>query len=192
MPIFRVTDNQIMWSQTVQNVLHFRAETGGPITRQDLSNHFEAHWIGNIKGMQTASITHVKISVRELDDPAPPFERTINLPGTQGGIDHGLLTVTAEVLRLRSSFTGPHSRGRIYVAGCPNGSYFDGIMTGTRLGLWAPKLADIASFYLPGATSPYRLVISPRTTPASHLDVSSLVMATLVGVQKRRQIGVGI
>lgn len=189
--IYRVTDNQIMYGSTIQNVLHFRHASSDPSMLSTLATEYRDSWINNVRTMQSGAITHTVVQVRLLASQFATFNFTTNIAGSNSNSSEYKLTV-AHIIRLRSALIGRHGRGRVYIGGMAYNLTQSGLLTTGILTTWNQTLAAIMAKFGPSGTSAFRLVIIPRNNPDGYTDVTSLQMAPTEGTQRRRNIGVGI
>lgn len=174
--IYRVTDNQIMYGSTVQNVLHFKHGSSDPATMQTLANEYRDIWIQRVRSVQSSAITHTTVNVRMLESQFAPFNLTVNLPGTNSFSDEYKLCV-AHIIRLRAATLGRHGRGRVYIAGIAFNLTTNGLLKSSIVTTWNTQLALILGAFGPGGSSAFRLCITPRGNPQGSIDVTNLQMA---------------
>lgn len=192
MPVYEVVDEQTMYGQIYQNVLHFFRDDVLANAPSLLADDFQNAWVNNIRGLQMGTITHTRIKVRELGSANATFEKVINVPGTNGGAVTDIIPFVSEILQLRTALSGRHGRGRVYIAGIKNGTFVSGFITGTRLTEWTPKITGIMAAYGPTGSSQFRLCVIPRAQFTQVKQVTAMQVASRPGVQRRRNVGVGI
>lgn len=189
--IFRVTTVGLMYGQEIQNVLHFHGPSSDPAELSALADHVATNWIGVVKLQQTASLVYTGVRVRMLESQFPTFTKTVNIPGSFGADDQ-VSTMLAFVLRLRSAVIGKHGRGRLYIGGVLKGWTTNGLVTQAQLDVWATRISTLMGIYGPNGSSNYRLTICPHKAPFNINDVTSMQIASKLGVQRRRNIGIGV
>lgn len=176
----------------MQNVLHFH-NPDGTLTLPQVADDCIANWIGPLKTQQDDNGIYTSIGVRNIDDmTSSPYVRTIAI---QGGADHGDQQVPymCMVLKLRTAIAGRRGRGRVYVAGLATAHTANGVLSSGGLALWENPLClpAIRNAYLAGGSSDLGLVVYHRDT-RDHSFVTEILPRSVPGVQRRRNIGVGI
>lgn len=189
--IFRVTLVQRMYGQELQNVIHFTGPSSDPLELQALADDVVANWIGNVRTRQTSEVRYLQVKVRLLESQFPPFTKTVNIPG-EFGPDTEVSTVLAFILRLRTAFIGRRGRGRVYIPGVLKGWTTNGLVDQDVIDEWNFQIANILGAYGPGGSTNYRLTLCPHSAPFTNRDVTSIQVAPSLGVQRRRNIGVGV
>jgi len=189
--IFRVTTIGAMYGQQVQNVVHFTGPSSDPNELSALADHIAANWLLTIKTGQTSALVYNSIKVRLLESQFPTFVKTVNIPGAFG-FDDEVSTVLSFILRLRSSEIGKRGRGRLYLAGVLKGWTTLGLVDSDILVAWNNRIATLMGVYGPSGSSTYRLSIVPSKAPFTVRSVTSMQIAPTLGVQRRRNIGIGV
>jgi hypothetical protein len=180
-----------MYNQQCQNVLHFLGPTSDPAQMSALADDLAVNWIGVVRARMSSAVRYVAITVRLLESQFPPFTKTLSVFGSQQ-FDNELDTFKAFVLRLRSAEIGKRGRGRIYVPGVMKGWTTEGIVDDDVQVAWNNNIATLMATYGPGGSSPFRLTICPSKPPFSTREVTSMQVAPTLGIQRRRNIGVGV
>lgn len=188
---FRVTDIGTMYGQQHQNVLHFAGPSSDPLQMSALADEFTATWVTQMKGGQSQAYVHSQIKVRMLESQFPPFIKTINLAGANQ-FDDELFTPTAFVIRLRTDFVGRQGRGRIYLGGVNKGWTTNGLVDADVITSFNNRFATILGQFGLGGASAFDLVVLPHNPPFSVRNVTSMQLAPTLGVQRRRNIGIGV
>lgn len=189
--IFRVTTIAGMYGQQIQNVFHLTGPSADPAELSAIADSIAATWLFTLKGGVTASLVWNSVKVRLLESQFPPFVKTINVPGAFGNDDQ-VSTVLAFIMRLRTSEIGRHGRGRLYIAGVLKGWTTNGLVTDAIITAWNNRFATLMGAYGPGGSTNYRLVLCPSKPPFATRAVTSIQLAPTLGVQRRRNIGIGI
>jgi hypothetical protein len=189
--IFRVTLVQSMYGQQIQNVFHLRGASSDPLELSAIAEDVNTFWVNVVSAEQTASLVYNGIRVRMLESQFPTFTKTINRPGAFG-TDDQMLTFSAFILRLRAAEIGRRGRGRLYIAGLLKGWYVNGVVTAATITRWQLVINQLMGSYGPTGNRPYKLCIVPSKPPVEHRDVTTMSIAPTLGVQRRRNIGVGI
>ena len=191
MSVFRVTIIASMYGQQIQNVIHFTGQSQGTTTLSALADEVAANWIGTVKQRQTSALVYNQVKVRELDGTLPPFVKTVNIPGSFG-FDNEVSTVLAFILRLRTANIGRRGRGRVYIGGVLKGWTTLGLVNGDIINAWNAVATTLLGFWGPNGTSVFTLVLCPNKPPFNTIPVVSMQVAPTLGVQRRRNIGIGV
>ncbi|HEY9758858.1 MAG TPA: hypothetical protein V6C97_27060 [Oculatellaceae cyanobacterium] len=189
--IFRVTTISRMYGQEIQNVFHLLGPSADPLEMSAIADHVAANWIVQIKNRQSAAVVYSTVKVRLLESQFPPFVKTINIPGAWN-FDDEISTVLSFILRLRSNEIGKRGRGRMYIAGVLKGWTTNGLVDSDIIVSWNSTIANLMGVYGPGGSGNYRLTICPSKAPFSTREVTSMQVAPTLGVQRRRNIGIGV
>lgn len=191
MPTFRVTTVGMMYGQQCQNVFHFTGPSSDPGELQTLADHVAANWLAQIRLRHTGSVVYQAIKVRMLESQFPTHIKTVNVPGSWGA-DNEVSTVLCFLLRLRSAEIGRRGRGRLYIPGVLKGWTINGLVTESQILGWDQTIANLMAVYGPNGSSSYRLTIVPSKPPFDTREVVSMQIAPALGVQRRRNIGIGV
>ncbi len=190
MTVYRVTLNQVMYSQSIINVLHFRHASSDPLEMQNLANEVETGWINFWRVRQVTNLVYSRIKVQMLQSQFAPFEKVISLAGGLGGSDE-FKVFLCHIVRLRTATAGRQGRGRIYLAGpFPSAAQF-GIIRPEHMNTYQNVINNVMGVFGPTGSSAFRLVVHPHAANGIPKDVISLSIAPLESVQRRRNIGVG-
>lgn len=166
--------------QNAVNVIHItKAASSAAAVATALDTNATANMWGSVTG--GASVN--QLSITPLDGSSATYLLTVSgAKWTGAGGAGDFSPASAEVLSLRSTFRGRSKRGRIYLpfigeSSITNGSISSGLATTqTAWNTWLAAL--IASGFFPCIAS-YKL--------ASQVPVSSILVETLLGTQRRRQ-----
>lgn len=189
--IFRCTTVATMYNQQCQNVFHLLGPTSDPLDAQAIADDLAVNWVGQIRQRQTSAVRYVAISVRLLESQFPPHVKTVSILGSQQ-FDDELHTYDAFVLRLRSAEIGRRGRGRLYIPGVMKGWTTNGLVDDDVIVAWNNNIANLMGSYGPNGSTPYRLTIVPNKAPFSTREVVAMQVAPTLGLQRRRNIGIGI
>lgn len=189
--IYRVTLDSTMYGQQLQNVLHFSHPSSDPATLQTLADEIAASWIGEIRFEHSASVKYTRIRVLMLESQFAAHEKTVNINGSWGG-DDGIHTFTCFIIRLRTATIGRRGRGRQYISGVLKGWTVNGFVHPDNINSWNNRFQNIMAVFGPGGSSLARLGVCNHRAPFVFHEVTSLQIAPTLGVQRRRNIGVGL
>lgn len=191
MTIYRVTIDQTMFGQQLQNVLHFSHFSSDPATMSLLADAVEASWIGNIRMLHSGSVRYNRIRVRMLESQFATFEKTVNIGGNWGAVNE-IWSFVCFVLRLRTAIHGRTGRGRIYISGVLAGFTDKGFVTSDQIVAFNTRIAFIMEVFGPGGSSDFKLGVCNKNPPFAFKEVTSMQVAPVTGCQRRRNVGVGI
>jgi len=189
--IVRVTASQTIYGQVVQNVIHFRnnSDTYVPAT---IAADFTTNWINEVRGFQNPGLHYFQVSVKNMDDPTG---FTTNVPtDIFGGGFFGSQTwpTTAVLVQVRTAFGGRRGRGRIFIAGIHTGSFENGLFNASTVTSLNAFMANVKNHFISGVGSNLIIGVCNRGfTPTFHSAID-LVVGSRPGIQRRRNIGVGI
>lgn len=167
--------------QTAVNVMHFRRASSSSAAVASLidANVTAAMW-----GMIANGASVVRLDVTALDGASATFSLVTTGAKWAGGagVTDPLIAV-AQVIKLQTTLRGRRHRGRIYLPftgenQTVGGSLLSASVTSVQ-NAWNTFLTATIAAGLPPVVASYR--------GASQLDVSSFVVETLVGTQRRRQ-----
>jgi hypothetical protein len=186
---YRVTVVATMYNSQLNNVLNFTGPVLDPGTLNTLANEVDTIWVDRIKPLQCSAVTYTQIRVQAFGSQVAPFIKTINKAGTQQ-FDNELDPVQGFVLRYQTATLGRKGRGRSYIAGVMKGWFRNGLVTAEIIQSWNTQIALIMGNTGWGS-SPFVPVVTDKNFTVSHPIVAMQVASTL-GHQRRRNIGVGI
>jgi hypothetical protein len=196
MAVFRVSVYGLYVGQMTCNVIHFNKPDAVQIDMHLLANWVNSNWVHNpfalnVSGFQSWNRIHVAV----LDASWPAIDLTIADAGIDG-ISQDFTPMVSAVFQLHTDTGGRRGRGRHYVGGF--GHY------AMNNGFWSPAAqvrldacaAALEFFWkTPGGTvlaaSGFAMGVCPRNDPSGFKPVTHGTARGLVGVQRRRQIGVG-
>lgn len=188
--IARVTLSGLRYGQVTQNVLHFdhQTEIWDP---QAIVTDIVNNWIPQAIRFSGTQFFYKSVLAQCVNDPTKPtFTLAVNIAGTQFD-DQRCPGTTASVIKLSTGTGGRHGRGRIFFAGPASDAFQFGIHQATFSGQAAGFLATLMARYGPGGTSNLRLSILNRSNNTL-IPVTGMQLRTVPGVQRRRNIGIGI
>lgn len=196
MSVERVTMSCKVLGQITQNVVHFENLDGALTPAQivtELTTTGGGHWIDSFRGAQHTSAEWYDIEVRRLATTTAPYHATISMFGTGSSLSAGDHPSIGAVLQFRTLVAGRHGRGRMFIPGCSSAGMGNGAVTPSALAARAPFILAMENRYCHGVGSPgLSLVICPHGDVSSIIHVDSIVQRSLLGHQRRRQIGTGI
>lgn len=193
MSIFRITLTGFLFGQTIQNVLHFD-NVDGALTEAQAATEMSTQWLQQIKTIQITSFTWSLINVQNVSTlPRPSaYNLPVNIAGTQAA-SNPITVFLAHVIRLRTGLSGRKGRGRIYIAGPSSGEMANGILTAASIAKWETILNVLRGRYLINGSTQLRLGVFHRAELGGTITAcSEMTVAPVPGVQRRRNVGVGV
>lgn len=189
--IIRCTLSMTLYSQVMQNVLHLENTTEFYTPTAIVADLTNA-WINQVKGFQNPLLHYFNVAVKNMDDSTGT---TTNVPvDVFGGGFFGSQTIptNAVLVQIRTATGGRSGRGRVFIAGLHSGAYENGIWNASTVTALNSFMANVKGFLITGTGSNLRIGVMPRTDPGSFKRATDLVVGPRPGVQRRRNIGVGI
>jgi hypothetical protein len=192
MALFEATLQGLVLGNAHQNVIHFKTSNGTETTAM-LAAELRDHWLQQIKTRHGSPLLWNGISVRKLGTTDAPFTLSISIAGA-GDSSANYTPFAAFVVQIRTAFAGKHGHGRFYLGAVHPGSYVNGIITSTTISDWATVISTLMGWYGPSGTTPYQIGVLKRgsTDPTDFHPATALVLRSSLGVQRRRNYGVGI
>lgn len=189
---YRVTVSGTNAGQLVQHVFHIQdpdGATGLEGTALDLSTN----WVNRHTLRQGPQVRYTNILVQSATDPlVSPFSLTIDRQGQWSASDR-VPPFTALVIKKTTLTGGRHGRGRIFFPGVAPDSFQDGIFTPGYILQWQENFTTpVMARYGPAGSSPLKLMLRANLPDgAIFVPVTTLQVRPILGVQRRRNIGVG-
>jgi hypothetical protein len=190
--LFEATLQGLVLGNAHQNVLHFKTANGTE-TPATLAADLRDKWLQQIKTRHGGTLVWNGISVRQLGTTTAPFTLSIAITGS-GDTSANYTPFAAFVVQIRTAFAGRHGHGRFYLGAVHPGAYVNGILTSTTISDWATIISTLMGWYGPSGTTPYQLGVLKRGSSDStdFHPCTALVLRSSLGVQRRRNYGVGI
>jgi hypothetical protein len=190
--VFRAVLTYFWLGQTMQNQMHFSGPSSDPAQMQVLAQSLADNWVAGIKFRQTRDVRYRLITVRLLESQFPPFNLSVSIDGL-ATVNTANLPFTAVILRIRTAQIGRHGHGRVYIGGLPEAVTEGGFVGSSELGFYNQFIGAMMAAYGPGGSEPFRLGVTRKVSPsANFLDAVSMDVSPTLGVQRRRNMGVGI
>jgi hypothetical protein len=189
MAIYRVVLSGTCYAALQQNRLHFRSEA--PTTEQAVANTINAHWVENIRQPLTNQTQFLNIAVTNLSSPqAGAFSLPIQKTGAQGGNEQ-MIPFVCWKLRFLTGLAGRKFRGRCYLGPIQGGFTSFGLVNGAGINHWNATLIALRTKFVTAVETGLSLVIHGDGPQPHDTTVTDIQLSTQVGVQRRRNIGVG-
>jgi len=178
---------------TCQNVLAFH-DTAGGMNEQSVANEIRDGWLTLIKAGQTNTFIWKNISVLKIGSNVSPLNMAIAVQGVDQVSNHGGTQVVCVKWRIHTQHPGPRGRGRIYLPAFRDVYWLDGQLTTTGVTNITAVLNSVKARYVGVAHSgPMVLGVHGRGPEAiGFLDADDLTLSLTPGVQRRRNLNVGI
>lgn len=195
MSYHRVTITGRYHGQTIQNVIHLR-NLDGTHSNQAIAAFIVSDWVPVFQNLHHNSFQYVSAEVREIltPTPGPAFNLPFTLVGGGGTTESP--SFSCFKLRFGTALAGKKFRGRYYIGGISQALFNSGMVisaTGiTRLQAVSNNIVQKWCGVGPGAIPGLDLVIAHKDTQILPTLVISCIHAPIQGVQRRRNLGVGI
>lgn len=188
--VVRVTISGLDYNQVTQNVLHFR-HVADPYNAQAIAAEIIAGWIPNVQFFSKSNFSYRNVLVQDIEVPANPTASIpINMAGF-GASSTRAPSFWSAVIKIQTPVGGRHGRGRIFLAGLHADAFESGILGSLFQTQALDHLNALIARYGPTGTSDLRLVVLNRVDN-SQSDMVNLVLRPIPGIQRRRNIGIGI
>jgi hypothetical protein len=191
MAIMRVTFTGTYLGQRCQNVLHF-LNPDGALTDVEIREELLGNFVIPLRSLQNNQATWTVMQVQRVDG-TPTVPSVFALSGHVGSLSgDGAPSFLAALVRIVTGVSGRHGHGRFYIWGVHGASVANGVFQSGALSAYGTTMATMTNrFKLGGGTGPIQMGVAPRSTPTDFIGMSSLVVPSIFGVQRRRNIGVG-
>lgn len=187
--IYRVVLSGQCYAALQQNRLHFQSEQ--QLTEQEVANTINTFWVENIRQPLTNQTQFLNINVTNLSVPlAGAFSLPIQKTGAQGGNEQ-MIPFVCWKLRFLTGLAGRKFRGRCYLGPIQAGFTSFGLVNGAGINHWNATLAELRLKFVTQVSSGLRLLIRGEGANPHDTPVTDIQLSTQVGVQRRRNIGVG-
>lgn len=191
MSTLRITLSGLYLGSVMQNVIHF-LNPGDALTLAQAAADVRDNWADKMRNAHASGFVYTNIAVKNLSDLTV---QTFNLPYAAAGVGEPSAPhmVLAILITLRCSAAGRRGRGRVYVAAPRSGWVSNSQMTGAGMSFMQANVIDpiTTRFVGAGRTSNLELQVYHADTDSSS-NVVSLTLRQYLGVQRRRNINVGI
>lgn len=186
---YRVTLTQLLYAQTIQNVLHFLGPAGGAEQLPALSAQVVGVWVAQVKGIQSQALKYIQVKTEFAQPGGPaPFNQPLNTPGTSS--DSADLDPTkAIVWRLRTATSGKHGHGRVFIGGIHHNNFEQGITTANVVNAMQNLATNILTAW---ANADFTLCVGNKTAPLVYHPVIAFDVAPTAGHILKRTVGRGI
>jgi hypothetical protein len=189
--LWRVISSTSLLGQHYQNVWHFTSEDSA-VDELTVKNEVTPGMITRLRNHQNVNLIYETMSVQQLLPTLQPAE-VFSMAGAHGSLDglpyHPSICV---LFSIRTPFGGRTGHGRWYMPGL----HFDHVENGVlRADIWSLFQGDasyITNSYKSGTTlSLVTMVVVTRSNPGAYRPMTTIVARQTLGIQRRRNIGVG-
>lgn len=193
MTIFRVTLTGVRWGKlTMQNCLHFE-DVSSLMTDEQVATELATNWCVMWAVRQSNNFGWRNISVFRPGTSATPSNFPIVVNGTDGVDNLGGTCVTNLKIRILTAFAGKRGRGRFYLPAVRDQYIELGEYNATAITNITPTITSVTNRYKSvGGTGPLQLGVRGRGDNDEFHPMLNLTMSTVPGIQRRRNIGIGI
>lgn len=193
MTVFRVTLTGIRWGKlTMQNCLHFE-DISSLMTDEQVATEIRTQWCTMWAVRQASTFGWRNISIFRPGTSFTPSNFPIVVNGTDGVDASGGTNVTGLKIRILTAFAGKRGRGRFYLPAVRDQYIEFGEYNAQAITNITPTITAVESRYKsPGGSGPIHLGVRGRGTNDEFHPMIALSMSVIPGIQRRRNIGVGI
>jgi hypothetical protein len=190
MAIRRVVLSGTFYAQLWQN--RFHVDTDPPtLTDEEVCNHFKVNWVNRIRNLQDNDIKYTSVSSQAV---GPGGVSGFTLPLTETGAlspSNQSFTFACWVLQLRTDLVGRRFRGRVYVPGVHLGYHQEGRVNAPGLAAWNLELPVLTERFIQGGEFADIWLVIRGETESHNTVVRNIQLRSVLGMQRRRNIGVG-
>lgn len=190
---YRVTVTGFLFGQTCQNVIHLE-DPDGAVGLATTCTLIRDNWVNKHTINQGNNVRYTNILASDADNPAvAPFSLTIDRSG-QGLSAERCPSFACFVMKLLTAVGGRHGRGRVFFPGPAPDNFQFGVLTSGFITQWNDNvITPIMAAFGPSGSTALRLCVRARMPDGPDYNrVVSCQLRPVLGVQRRRNIGVGI
>jgi hypothetical protein len=193
MSIFRVTFTGIRWSSVImQNCIHFSSDPD-PMTDDQVHLELVNNWLQVLRPLQSNTFIWNSLSVLRPGTNFTPSTFPISVQGTDAVDNQSGTCVTNLKIRILTAFAGKKGRGRFYLPAIRDQWFLNGLVQQQALTAFQPAINTLKARYVGvGAAGPLQVGVMGRGPEAEFHAAENLVMSNVPGIQRRRNIGIGI
>lgn len=188
----RVTITATFFGQTIQNVIHCN-NPDGALTGPQVAAEFRDNWINNVRTQQCQSLVYRSVLVQRLPALANvPYTLGVSIAGVFG--DDPMHPCLCMIFRLHTQRAGKHGRGRLYIAGNRGTGTVGaaGLVNAGNLAVWVALAATLEARFKSGGSGPLTIGVWDKSAGGTLSLIDGITCPNRVGIQRRRNIGVGI
>lgn len=190
MSIHRVVVSGTMYAQLWQCRFYVN-NIDGALSDEEICGYFDTHWVEN---MRPPTINDVKFNSISSAAVGPPAGAGFTLPLAKAGggfSSNQVPTFMAWVFQLRTAFAGRKFRGRWYMPGVTLGLWTEGRINAAGLANWNQPLINLNNAFIQGNQNGQLNLVVHGEPEAHDTPVTAIQIRSILGVQRRRNIGVG-
>jgi hypothetical protein len=191
MGLWRATISGTFYDQVCQNVLHFHA-ADAPNQGEALTIELRDHWMIEMQSCQNQNFSWRRIAVQDITTSGNPVLVTDIAPIAGILTGAGAHPSLAVVFSLRTAIPTKAGRGRFYMPGVHGQSILNGRVEPNAQIVFNGAATNLLARYGPSASSAFSLKVVPRSDPSAHKQVINILARGVFGIQRKRNIGVGI
>lgn len=194
MSVERVTFTGTHYGLVVcQNVVAF-INPDGVLSVAAVATELRDNWCTLLAAGQTTQFGWRNITVDRVGSGLAPYNLPIAVNGLDGSDASAAVPVITQKFRIHTGVAGRKGRGRIYLPGYRQAYWVQGQLTATGITNMTIRLNAITARYVGGArTSQLGLGICKRGNDSTaYIPADFLSLSLTPGVQRRRNVGVGI
>lgn len=192
MSVTRVTISGVCLGQTMQNVIHF-LNPDDSVSLPAVCVDIRDNWLNSMSNCSTSSFAYTLVKAETVGTSTPPSPATLAVAVGGVGTPTTNHVVLCFIFKLRTQIGGRRGRGRIYVM-APRADWIaNSVPTGAGSAfMTGTVIPALMARYGPSGVSPLILGVASREDPTDCKPIESIAVASYMGVQRRRNIGVGI
>lgn len=191
MSIHRVTLTATYFNQRIQNVLHFKM-LDGAMTDAQILDEVKTNFVQQLKALQNIGLLYQTISTQRISG-NPSVPSILSIVGFTGDLaGPGYHPSIAGIFSIRTAMFGRHGHGRFYLGGVHGQSVLNGVFETNAFAAYTVKAGLLTSRYKVAGTGPLILGVMPPNQPNNFVDMTELRVMPTFGIQRRRNIGVGV
>jgi len=193
MPLWRVVISQTLFGQLVQNRIWLQGETFQEAS--EVTAHVWNSWINTVKVFQHSGLRYTSVQAvqHDIDEGTigGSFTELRNVTGNQAEETQGF-SFAAGVMRFSTGRAGPKFHGRYYIAGIRQGGTQFGQFKSDEFANWQGQINILKNAYLGSTGGSTGLSLFIRGEKVVHNTlVTDIGLNPVIGVQRRRNLGVG-
>ena len=190
MPTDKIVISGTLYGQLIQNRLYMRSEEFQE--PDEVAAHIRNTWVNTVKFLQHSGLRYTQIQVTRIDE-GPNLQATLLLNVTGGQSQETQETsFAAGVLQFKTGLAGRQFRGRYYLAAIRMGATQFGQFTESEFNLWTTQINILKGAFIgpQGGSTGLQLIIR-HSGQIADTPVTDIGLRPTLGVQRRRNIGVG-
>jgi hypothetical protein len=194
MAIIRITISGIYYQQRCQNVLHFRQADYVDSLLDPFLIDIRDVWVEQQRFLQNIGYQYTTIVGQKVSPPADLAHLLDISTKTGTNTGAGAVSTISLLWTFRTADPTHRGRGRMYLGGVHGQTPLNGLVHPTIVSSMGTVATAWMNRYGPSGTSAFDLVVGPHGNhpDSDYREVTSVVARSYFGVQRRRNIGVGV